>query len=323
MTNKHCISQIVLNKLQETYDHLEWHSSSPVKASPFASSLKEFVESTNEICDLSAGEILFLQDSDADCLYWIESGVLAILQGELKNPVLLTFRHPGQVVGEIALIENISRTATTVALVPTRLRYLNKNKFQELLSQVPGVGIEIMRLLSSRLREIKPAEYGAGFYDHLTGALSRRALDGRLHEESARARRYIYSFSLVFIDLDHFKEINDNYGHIRGDEALVTFVQRTMLHLRATDLLFRYGGDEFILILQGVDPARGPTLLKRLLDESRDNPIPGIPPVHLSFSAGIAYYPNDGDTPLALLKASDQRLYQVKEARGYLAKKPL
>jgi diguanylate cyclase (GGDEF)-like protein len=321
MTTNEFISQIVLTKLQETYDHLEWRSILPENASPFSASLKEFVEQASETCDLSPGEILFLQDADADSLYWIESGVLAILQGELKNPFLLTYRHPGQVVGEIALIENISRTASTVAIVPTRLRYLDKERFQELLARVPGVGIEIMRLLSSRLREIKPAEYGSGFYDHLTGALSRRALDGRLQEEIARARRYKYSFSLVFIDLDDFKEINDNYGHARGDEALVTFVQRTLLHLRATDLLFRYGGDEFILLLQGVDPARGPALLQRLLAESLENPVPGVPPVHVSFSAGTAYFPDDGETPTTLLKIADQRLYQAKGMKVGLVRK--
>ncbi len=321
MTTNQFLSHTVLAKLQDIYDQLEWRSGLPGNASTSSTDLKAFAEQSNDTRDLSPGEILFLQDAEADSLYWIESGVLAILQGELKEPLLLTFRHPGQVVGEIALIENISRTASTVAIVPTRLKYLNKEKFQELLSHVPSVGIEIMRLLSSRLREIKPAEYGSGFYDHLTGALSRRALDGRLQEEITRAQRYTYSFSLVFIDLDDFKEINDHHGHARGDEVLVTFVQRTMLHLRATDLLFRYGGDEFILLLQGVDPARGPTLIQRLLDESLENPVPGTPPVHVAFSAGIAYFPDDGKTPLELLKIADQRLYQVKEAGGGLAGK--
>jgi diguanylate cyclase (GGDEF)-like protein len=68
-----------------------------------------------------------------------------------------------------------------------------------------------------------------------------------------RARLYQYNLSLVFLDIDHFKKVNDTYGHARGDEVLISFVARVKANLRTTDLLFRFGGDEFVLILQGVD----------------------------------------------------------------------
>lgn len=305
------LSRPVLAKLQAVHNQLQNANPNP-EASPFTVALKDFLERFGEERTASPGEILFKEDDPGENLYWIESGSLAILQGNLDSPTLLTFRYPGHVVGEIALLENISRTASVVAIQPTHLRYLNKEKFQEILSHIPDVSLEIMRLLSSRLREVKPTEYSAGKYDHLTGALSRQALDSHLEEEIARAERYQYRFALVFIDLDHFKEINDQYGHVRGDHVLVEFVRRIVIDLRTTDQFFRYGGDEFILILQGVNHERGPALVRRLMDLACLTPLPGDPPLFLSFSAGIAYFPEDGQTPEGLFKVADQRLYQTK-----------
>jgi len=218
----------------------------------------------------------------------------------------------GQIVGEIALLENIQRTATVAAITETSMKVLSKDKFQGVLSLIPGFGVELMRLLSARLREVKPAEYSDGMYDHLTGAMSRQAFDDRLQEEIERAQLYRYTFSLVFLDLDLFKEVNDTYGHARGDEVLIYFGKSVKADMRTTDLLFRYGGDEFLLILQGIDEARGPVLVQSLLDNISAAPVPGKPPVTISFSAGMAYFPGDGDTPEMLLEAADQRVYQAK-----------
>ncbi len=319
MTTHIFLSQPVLTRLQTIYEHFQGRSIVTGSLSPYASSIKDFLETSDDELELAPGEILFKQDDPGDSMYWIESGSLAILQGDLKNPHLLTFRHPGQVVGEIALIEDIPRSATALAVIPTKVKFLDKQKFQGLLAQVPAIGLEIMRLLSSRLREVKPAEFSSGYYDHLTGALSRQALDGRLQEEILRAQRYNFGFSLIFIDLDRFKEINDTYGHARGDEVLIEFVQRIMADLRATDLFFRYGGDEFVLLLQGVDQARGHTLVLRLLDDLSRKPVPGDPPLEISFSAGFSTFPADGDTPELLLKAADRHLYQVKNSGRGLA----
>jgi diguanylate cyclase (GGDEF)-like protein len=90
-----------------------------------------------------------------------------------------------------------------------------------------------------------------------------------------------------------------------------------MSDLRTTDQLFRYGGDEFVLLLQGIDEKRGPVFVERLLDNFLSTPISGEPPVKLSFSAGIAYFPHDGETQEELLKAADKRVYSAKaDGRG-------
>ncbi len=307
-------------KIQNIYDHILEGNWELQNVHPFASTLQRLVESSGVECQLKAGEILFRENDAADSVYWIENGVLAILQGGLESPRLLAFRRPGQLVGEISLLEDVPRTASVAAVVPTRLKLLTRYEFQELLRRSPGVGIEIMRLLSARLREIQPAEYSAGLFDHLTGALSRQTLDERLKEVIKRARLYNYGFSLSFLDLDQFKDVNDRYGHARGDEVLVSFVQRVTSELRTTDLLFRYGGDEFVLVLQGTNPARSQAMIQRLLDSMRVEAAQGEPPVFISFSVGIAHFPEDGDTPEALLKVADQRVYNSKNnGRGRIS----
>jgi diguanylate cyclase (GGDEF)-like protein len=313
MKNAPFLSRLVLAKLQAVYNQAQLASPAP-GASPFTVALKEFLERFGEERTASPGEILFKQGDPGENLYWIESGTLAILQGKLSSPQLLTFRYAGHVVGEIALLENISRTASVVAISPTHLRYLTKEKFQEILARVPDVSLEIMRLLSARLREVKPTEYSDGYYDHLTGALSRQAFDSCLEEEISRAEHYQYDFALVFIALDHFREINDQHGHARADHVLVEFVRRIVLELRTTDLFFRYGGAEFVLILQGVNHERGPALVQRLMDLVNLTPLPGDPALFLSFSAGIAYFPADGSNSQSMVEAAAQRLAEAQRS---------
>jgi len=314
MSGVQFLSPKILAKLQTIYEDLPERLKLPEGVSQSSSSLKEFLEASGGTVELQAGEILFRQDDPGDGLYWIDSGLLVVLQGRLDEPRLLTFRHPGQVVGEIALLEDIQRTASIAAVAPTRLRYLSKEKFEKLLALIPGFGVDVMRLLSSRLREVRPADYSAGLYDHLTGALSRQAFDIRLQEEMERAQLYQYNLSLVFLDIDHFKQVNDTYGHIRGDEVLVSFVERVKANLRTTDLLFRFGGDEFVLILQGVDQSRAPALVQHLLDDISAMQFSGDPPLALTFSAGVAYFPMDGETAEKLLEAADRRVYRAKRA---------
>src|SRR5512133_700400 len=249
------LSRPVLAKLQAIYNQAQ-QAKPLLGPSPFTAALKEFLERFGEERMASPGEILFKQGDPGENTPWIDSGALGLLQGKLTNPTLLTFRYPGHVVGEIALLENISRTASVVAITPSHLRYLTKEKFQEILASVPDVSMEIMRLLSARLREVKATEYSDGYYDHLTGALSRQAFDSRLEEEMTRADHYQYGFALVFIALDHFRDINEQQGHTRADHVLVEFVRRIVLELRTTDLFFRDGGAECVLLLQGVNHER-------------------------------------------------------------------
>lgn len=148
--------------------------------------------------------------------------------------------------------------------------------------------------------------------DSLTGAYSRAALQPRLAEEVERAYRYTLPFSLLIIDLDYFKSINDAFGHSRGDQVLKEFAARTHALTRGSDLLFRYGGDEFVLLLPNTNRIQAIMLATRLLNAIRGEAFAGDPPLTLSLSIGCASFPEAGQTAESLWECADQRLYEAK-----------
>lgn len=148
--------------------------------------------------------------------------------------------------------------------------------------------------------------------DPLTGAHSRATLQDRLREEVERARRYGLSLSLLILDLDHFKTINDAFGHTRGDLVLIGFVERLRSLTRDSDLLFRYGGDEFVLLLLHTDRTHTLAFAQRLLEGIRGTPFPGNPALTLTLSIGAASYPEDGHNAEDLFERADRRLFEAK-----------
>lgn len=155
--------------------------------------------------------------------------------------------------------------------------------------------------------------------DPLTGAYSRALMQVWLEQEVERAGRSEQPFSLIMLDLDNFKSVNDAYGHARGDRVLCELVERVRSLTRGSDSLFRYGGDEFLLLLPNTTKMQAMALGHRVLDAVRAPPFPGTPPLNLTASLGVATFPTDGRTVEALVETSDRRQYQAKrQGRGRL-----
>jgi len=150
--------------------------------------------------------------------------------------------------------------------------------------------------------------------DALTGALNRRGLDQTLAREVARCQRNKARLSLAMVDLDHFKKINDNYGHGAGDQMLVHFTSLVRSVLRKSDALVRYGGEEFTLVLPETDTRGAMLVLGRLQQLMRKSPLmfEGHQ-INTTFSAGVAGLCNE-DNGHALLRRADEALYQAKSA---------
>jgi diguanylate cyclase (GGDEF)-like protein len=140
--------------------------------------------------------------------------------------------------------------------------------------------------------------------DPLTGIANRRAFDVRVHEEIARAQRARTSLCVVIIDLDYFKQVNDQFGHQAGDRLLIRVAQAWLQELRAVDCLARYGGDEFALLLPDTDTDRATSVIARL--RSAD---PAT-----SFCSGLAAYA-PGDDLDSLVSRADGELYATKRRR--------
>ncbi len=145
--------------------------------------------------------------------------------------------------------------------------------------------------------------------DELTGLYNRRYLREYAEQEIKRARRYNSSFSILILDLDNFKEINDTLGHLKGDLALKRFSNILSETIRESDIPARYGGDEFVLLLPDTTYKGAYRLAERIIEKLRGATIEGIP---LSCSIGIATYPEDGAMWDELFEQADKSLYAAK-----------
>ncbi len=151
--------------------------------------------------------------------------------------------------------------------------------------------------------------------DPLTGIHNRAHFYSVLGLEVERAQRYGHETSLVMIDLDGFKRINDRHGHIAGDRILAGTADQIRRVLRRHDLLARYGGDEFVLVLPHTAAAEAARVVERIREGTAGDPTsPEEPSVR--FSAGIATAPRFADTAEALVHLADYEMYRAKQAGG-------
>ena len=153
------------------------------------------------------------------------------------------------------------------------------------------------------------------YTDTLTGLANRRALDERLQEEVLSARRNNYSFAVVMMDLDGFKDINDTHGHSVGDDVLRMVFTQMARGVRNTDFLARYGGDELTLILTQSDMASARIVTEKILEGMKKlkYTLPDKRKLKLGISGGIAIYPVHARNGPDLLRAADAALYQAKK----------
>ncbi|MFZ0614322.1 MAG: DUF484 family protein [Desulfobacterales bacterium] len=155
------------------------------------------------------------------------------------------------------------------------------------------------------------------YHDPLTGLLNRRVMESVLAREFARSQRYPRFLALVFLDLDHFKDVNDRHGHDRGDELLVYFAKGLARMSRATDIVARYAGDEFVIILPETTKESAAQLMRRVCAHFSEHPLEsGATRLPISISFGIASANDDGVfDPESLLKKADTALYEAKNSR--------
>jgi diguanylate cyclase (GGDEF)-like protein len=150
--------------------------------------------------------------------------------------------------------------------------------------------------------------------DPLTGAGNRRQFIERIGAEIARAKRSGAPLSLLSLDLDHFKVINDSRGHLVGDAVLCEFVRKCLVAIRPYDSVARVGGEEFMVLLPGATLDTACTVGERLRSAIEGNAfeVGTRPPIDVTISIGVSEFGRDGDTLDAFLSAADKRLYQAK-----------
>lgn len=151
-------------------------------------------------------------------------------------------------------------------------------------------------------------------HDELTGLPNRNLLNDRLPQALRQAKRNGKNVALLFLDVDHFKLINDSLGHAAGDQLLKSFAQRLTSCVRAVDTVSRHGGDEFVLVLKDIGQASHATLICENIYRAIGEPFQILDnTIHTTCSIGIALYPQDGQDAETLSKFADMALYRAKD----------
>ena len=163
--------------------------------------------------------------------------------------------------------------------------------------------------MADKLEDIAPR-------DGLTNLLNKEAILQVLNSELVRARRHDTTLSLMLLDLDHFKKINDTYGHQTGDMVLVTATGLIEKYVRSIDYVGRYGGEEIVIVLPGTSETESVEIAERIRLCLASTPIAVSKSkfVNVTVSIGIAMFPNDGIDQEELLKNADQAMYHAKGA---------
>ena len=171
-----------------------------------------------------------------------------------------------------------------------------------------GFGLAIQNALSHRQLQRVAA------LDALTGAYNQHFGLKRLNEEFNRAIRAKSHLALILFDIDHFKRVNDTYGHLVGDRVIVAVTEGAHQSLRDGDILMRYGGEEFCAILPGVSPKNAAVISERIRHVIEGSVVEeGKQHISVTIGAGVAVYPNQmAEKPSELLDMADKKLYRAK-----------
>lgn len=223
---------------------------------------------------------------------------------KLQSVALLPLRHRGHLMGSI----NFGSTRYD------RFTASHATDFFEHLAAIASFCIENAINRARLLR--------SGFTDALTGWHNRRYLQVRLREELARAKRDKTCLTCLMLDLDHFKRVNDTYGHLAGDQVLQELANRVETQVRASDVAARYGGEEFVVLLPDTDLESGKLLAERIRQTVSSAPVrlANKEEIDVTVSVGIAAARVDSDTEdlktvgESLIARADVALYQAKSA---------
>ncbi|WP_027907830.1 diguanylate cyclase domain-containing protein [Pseudomonas taiwanensis] len=252
-------------------------------------------------------------------LLFLLSGLCGILCCTLLSAVValyLSQRMLGDIVRPL-------RGLASVAHAARRERSFDRRVPEAPIAELNELGNDFNALLDelevwhSHLQNENQTLAHQASHDSLTGLPNRAFFEGRLNRTVRNAARQGDHLALLFLDSDHFKQINDSLGHAVGDEVLICVAERVRAQLREHDLVARLGGDEFAVILTPMQSREDAERIAEKIVASMKLPIQldSGSSISTSVSVGIAYYPQDGTDPASLLNAADAAMYQAKRRR--------
>jgi two-component system cell cycle response regulator len=275
--------------------------------------------------DLAAGELLLSPGARNECVFIVLSGRLRVHFGSPGGPILATM-ETGACVGEMSIIEDRDPSAYVIAAEDAHLLVIHQSVLWEMVDASHEFAKNLLVVLSERVRshnKVIADSYGElrkferhATTDALTGLGNRHSMEDAFPNEIERCVRNSEPVSLIMIDVDNFKDFNDRFGHIAGDRALSAVSRILRSHFRPRDVLIRYGGDEFAVLLPQVGLESALEIAERVrrsvsgdTSESSDSLIQ----IPIRISMGVAELPPRGDLE-NLIRAADAALYRAKHA---------
>lgn len=291
----------------------------------------EKIINNSRFVEYNEGDLLFKEGDEGHELYIVEDGVVAITinlpDGQEKEIASI---KPGDFLGEMSIFEDAPRSASCYVKKKCRLLKLNQKEFFRMIDEYPEIAVKIMyrmlNITTKRLRNTNEfvadtVRWGEqarrrAITDELTGIYNRRYLDEVYKEQCVIARENGQPLAMIMVDLDNFRNINEQYGNDVGDELIREVVNAFRKHLRHNDFLARYGGDEFTVLLPGVHLNETLNIAERVCSDIAEMDI--LKNLNgtisqLTTSQGIAAFPDCTDDIDMLRILADKALYNAKE----------
>ncbi len=276
------------------------------------------------------GEIIFNEGEKGNTLFIVKSGMVEAsvqIAGGMKRKIA-DFR-PGDFFGEMSIFEHAPRSAACYTVEKSSLITLPGDEFNTLINKNPFTAIKIMysmlHITTQRLREkseflTEMVLWGEearkrAITDQLTGVFNRRFLEDALKEYYLSSKKHRKPLSLIMADLDHFRTINDHYSPEMGDKVLIWIVKALKKCLREDDIIARYGGDEFSVILSETRSDAARIIAENIRYEVaklKSLKKISLPKSKVTISLGIASYPENAEDLKTLKNKADQALYRAK-----------
>jgi len=244
----------------------------------------------------------------------LELGIIFLLAALNFIVAVLFWRHFGRVT--VGVLTTVSGFVVWGAVFPTGMcldMFAPSIRVESEVWNIPKYFVAVGMILILLEDQMRKSEYLA-YHDELTGLPNRRLLEDRLEQALSRANRKGNKVAVLLLDLDHFKEVNDTFGHRIGDLTLQQVVTRLESRMRTSDTLARSGGDEFTVVSDVADNEGAQVLVSNLemaftIPFKLEGKL-----IHTGLSIGLALYPDDGTTPDQLYAAADQAMYVSKRA---------
>ncbi len=271
--------------------------------------------------DVKAGQVLLSPDRKNHCVYVVLSGRLTVHLGSLDAPKIADL-GPGSCAGEMSLIEEKDPSAFVVATEDSHLMVVSHTLLWRMVDRSHTFCKNLLVVLSERVRSdneyiasslgvLRQAERNA-HTDALTGLGNRHWMRTMFEREVMRTLHENRALCLMMIDVDSFKAFNDQYGHIAGDRVLVAVAETLREYLRPTDLVARFGGDEFAVLLPDLKLNQARQIAERLRQQIAKLSPPSLSTV-ITVSIGIADR-TEKDDVATLVQRADAAMYEAKEA---------